>query len=823
VVVTSLGVPSNSKQFSVTLGIGKLSPASGVAGTTNVTILGSGFGQNQGSSAVTFNGVTAPAPGNWSDSSITVQVPSAATTGPVVVNVNAVNSNGVYFTVQPPPGAVNSITISPATATIVVGQTKNVTLKDNNGASITTAQWSVNNNTVSLSTDNPPVLTALAAGTVTLSATYSGFTAHATITVASGPLAIGTVLWSVPAVSANGNSQLLHVDNADDGGPALYALDTRSSTLSAFTDDGQLVWTVTDPPISGMAVDNNGGVLDFINNSSIVRRDSNTGLLTWRYDSPGTLFGSIVDDLGYIPGGRGVPTVAIHPDGTIYTAELLNNVISSPEPNYRAFQQDQIVALNPNIGQPKFTIPMPVNHVVVNFPGCPPSNSSTSDYHTPAAYGQITIGVYGTIYVVLQNSNIVSDFPAGGCSYQHEVRDDTVQLLTIQPDGVSNLRPLATYHYDFKTLDGNPPDIVLGAVIPDNNGGILANWSMSGETVGAIQSPQANIWHQDSTGVVNTYSLGTNEELVSSVMGQGNLVYSNGLQVNPNSPAIPTVTAYDASTGAVQWTTPVPSANSLQLNMAASDGVFITASESSGTSLVKLDTSGNQTPYNLGSNPTYATEGAWVIIDANGNLQLVVGPVSVPADSLWLFQLGNMPQQAAPTPLKVHFGPGPKTPGDNLTFPFCSQSLGRFECSAGWFWNVEVQAKVPDDASKWTISQSLSGRKKGFSWDSSGVLRSFGGPISMPIDTPDPPFIQQPSGQKIIFWIDGPGHFRRDDNGQLIDSVTQVENFTSTICSTVTAGTCFSRKWHFKLVVNPGAQLDTTNSKAGYGSLSTHF
>src|ERR1051325_599678 len=77
--------------------ISNVSPTVGPAGTS-VTITGSNFGATQGSSTVKFNGVTAT-PSNWSNTGITSPVPAGATTGPVVVTVNSVASNGVTFTV----------------------------------------------------------------------------------------------------------------------------------------------------------------------------------------------------------------------------------------------------------------------------------------------------------------------------------------------------------------------------------------------------------------------------------------------------------------------------------------------------------------------------------------------------------------------------------------------------------------------------------------------------------------------------------------------------------------------------------------------------
>ncbi len=76
--------------------ISTISPMSG-GPNTFVTISGSGFGSTVGSSSVTFNGVSA-SPTTWGDSSITVAVPGNASTGPVVVKVGGVSSNGVAFT-----------------------------------------------------------------------------------------------------------------------------------------------------------------------------------------------------------------------------------------------------------------------------------------------------------------------------------------------------------------------------------------------------------------------------------------------------------------------------------------------------------------------------------------------------------------------------------------------------------------------------------------------------------------------------------------------------------------------------------------------------
>jgi hypothetical protein len=71
-------------------GITGLSPVMGPTGTV-VTITGVNFGTTPGT--VTFNGMNAPNP-TWSATSITVAVPSGATTGNVVVTAGGVASTG---------------------------------------------------------------------------------------------------------------------------------------------------------------------------------------------------------------------------------------------------------------------------------------------------------------------------------------------------------------------------------------------------------------------------------------------------------------------------------------------------------------------------------------------------------------------------------------------------------------------------------------------------------------------------------------------------------------------------------------------------------
>ncbi len=96
---TATGTPS----------VSSLTPNTGAIGSA-IVIAGTNFRSTQGSSTVTFNGTTATAT-SWSTSSITATVPSAATTGNVVVTVGGQASTGVAFTVTSAP-SITSLTPS---------------------------------------------------------------------------------------------------------------------------------------------------------------------------------------------------------------------------------------------------------------------------------------------------------------------------------------------------------------------------------------------------------------------------------------------------------------------------------------------------------------------------------------------------------------------------------------------------------------------------------------------------------------------------------------------------------------------------------------
>ncbi|HEU4509802.1 MAG TPA: IPT/TIG domain-containing protein [Pyrinomonadaceae bacterium] len=124
VVVTVGGNASNGPVFNVIPQIGSVAPDAATVGT-DVTIAGSGFGATQGSSTVSFNGITAT-PISWTTTSISVPVPPAAT-GPVVVTVNGLPSFPANFTAIPKIDSVNPNAGGATTAVTILGSSFGIT------------------------------------------------------------------------------------------------------------------------------------------------------------------------------------------------------------------------------------------------------------------------------------------------------------------------------------------------------------------------------------------------------------------------------------------------------------------------------------------------------------------------------------------------------------------------------------------------------------------------------------------------------------------------------------------------------------------------
>ena len=216
-----------------------LNPTSAPVGTS-VTITGGNFGASQGTSTVTFNGITAT-PTSWSVTSIVPRVPSGASTGSVMVTVGGLASNGVAFAVT----IVPSVTIQPTSQNVIAGNSTTF-LVIAAGTAPLSYQWQKNGASIS-------------------GATSSTYTTPAETTGDNG--AQFTVAVSNSAGSVTSNAAALTVNAAPPG-----LLTTSTSSLNfgnvnigsggtlgvTFSTSGSSNITISNVTISGAGFSVNG-------------------------------------------------------------------------------------------------------------------------------------------------------------------------------------------------------------------------------------------------------------------------------------------------------------------------------------------------------------------------------------------------------------------------------------------------------------------------------------------------------------------------------------------------------------------------------------
>ena len=241
VKVLQSGVWSNAVDFTVdTLTITSVYPTSGAVGDV-ITITGSGFGDTQGTGTVILGSLPGIVqdPG-WSHDTIVAKVASGSVTGVARVQQGGVWSNAVTFTVTGP----GAMTMAPSVLNLVVGDTRTLQALDGTSHAVTGLNWVSSDPTVvSLSGDDPPVLTAVAAGhvTVTAGAASADVTVWDPSVLPGGTLPVGTVLWSNPG-DGSGVSSIVPAVPSASGVADVFAFQA-DGTVAAITADGLTAWT----------------------------------------------------------------------------------------------------------------------------------------------------------------------------------------------------------------------------------------------------------------------------------------------------------------------------------------------------------------------------------------------------------------------------------------------------------------------------------------------------------------------------------------------------------------------------------------------------
>jgi hypothetical protein len=461
------GALSNAVAFSVNNPhVSNVTPMSASSGAT-VTITGTGFGSPQGSGIVWVGS----APGNvtsWSDTQIAATVSPNAVSGIVRVQQNGIWSNTVGFTVPPNLGQT-SATISPSLISLVVGESRSLQASDANGQPVTGLAWTSSDSSIAtLSTDDPPVVTAIAPGHVSITAGNSS----TDLTVYPGPaLPIGTVRWSVPG-DGTGFLQILPAVPSSTGVADVFALQA-SGTVQALSSDGVAKWAVNLGTDKTLTPDFQGGLL-VADSQSIKKLDGSSGQAKPAY----TLSS---------PSGS-TPSLLVHTDGTIITAD-----------------GSSVVGINPLTGIPNFSVPL--EQTVFSSNGnC--GEFLPSETSVPPTVGRGIIAGDGFAYLpyVYTQSPLASNTKvcnSDGSSVEISHTDTHLRVLRIGMDGSVTHLSLGDWTQD-GTLEcivgspitggaecpqghfvnssiGNVPSVndLVGMLITNADQGVVYSWTLS--------------------------------------------------------------------------------------------------------------------------------------------------------------------------------------------------------------------------------------------------------------------------------------------------------------------------------------------------------
>ena len=229
------------------LAILNFTPQSGPLGQS-VTIQGQGFSTTLSSNAVQFNGVTASVSAATA-TSLTVTVPSTATTGLISVTVSGQSaSSSTVFTVT--AGILESIAISPASSSIHIGGQQEQltaigTFANASQQNLTTsAQWGSSNPAVaavSNTAGSQGVVTAgVVVGVATITATSGALSNTATVQTV-GPTSL-TIAPTTASMFAGNSQQFSAVATFQDG------TSPNVTTGATWTSTNNLVASVSNAP-----------------------------------------------------------------------------------------------------------------------------------------------------------------------------------------------------------------------------------------------------------------------------------------------------------------------------------------------------------------------------------------------------------------------------------------------------------------------------------------------------------------------------------------------------------------------------------------------
>jgi hypothetical protein len=443
-----------SNAFAFIVGTPQISSASPnpVASGAAVTIIGTGFGATQGDGQVWLGskqGVVV----SWSDTQIAANVALDALSGIARVQQNGIWSNAISLSVTN-SGPV--ISILPNLLNLVVGDTASLQALDEQKHTVTGLTWVSNNaSVVSLSPDDPPLLTAVGIGHATITAGNGS----ADVTVhAEGSVPSGTIQWSNPG-DGSGIYSIVPAVPMETGAPDIFAYQ-GSGNVTALNFDGTTAWTADVS--NGFTVPDFDGGLVYVTEDSMQRLDAITGQPSFSQTFANQSHSFSTNQ------------IAIATDGTLF-----------------AVDGDRILGIDSVTGSQKFSVSMHSGQYYESsaWEDC----SIHVDQHTnyPNVL-KILVAGDGYAYILYDYRNYSSS--SNHCDvWGYHTGDLHLQVLRISPTGSANDISIASWDesgsQSFEDMSSSgrywgyltdtntiPVPWISGSLITNADSGVLVSW-----------------------------------------------------------------------------------------------------------------------------------------------------------------------------------------------------------------------------------------------------------------------------------------------------------------------------------------------------------
>jgi hypothetical protein len=515
-----------------------------------------------------------------------------------------------------PFAAPYSLQITPAATNILVGGTQTFTAVDNNGNPRQDVTWTVSNSSLGSIVTNANgtgTLTGIAAGQVAITATAETTSGQEQVNILAGSYSAGSVIWSAPPSTGFSAIQVAQA-MPNSSGPDLYSIQLNGngtqSILQALTADGEQLWQTTLPPVNNNSVpDSSGGLIvteydtclpNQANPLTVVDLDPVFGQPVWQIQA------ASLQGVGYCYGnGYDAPQSAVRGDGAVVVSEPTNN------------------------GFPPLTLVQSDGTQISYY--VPPSiitNSEGQETQVQCCVGPPMVNFDGTTYVEYEVRNIGST---------GIITSDYLYLLQINSDNSTSSTLLSSTTQNEAQFPGY--------VIPDDNGGVLATWTISPSNPPLPQYPfqVADV----SGGVVGTpYNLPFSPTTVTFGQSPTLALGANGIGfATDGSDTVngPVIASFNIASGSVNWTYQAGTQSTLTIVGATDDG-GITITD--GSNIDQLDSQGTLTILSLQiSGLGNSWVGAWYGLTNGTSAQIALPPIQW--ETSYASMVGGNPSRSA--------------------------------------------------------------------------------------------------------------------------------------------------------------------------------